>query len=678
LQWLALEGPRWRPELSAANPCESSELTAQKLRFERPRMNEAAPENSATGFNRRILVVDDNQAIHEDFRKILCGAGADSSSLDETEAELFGDTQVQTRTLFELEFASQGEEALKKVRESIAAGQPYAMAFMDVRMPPGWDGIETTARIWQVDPDLLIVFCTAYSDYSVEKMSSRLQHTNNFVILKKPFDIVEVMQLAIAFTERWNLGRGAEERTRHLQESEKALRQSGLSLEKRVAERTEELAAAQSRIKYLLHSSPALIYCIKPGPQPEFTFISDNVVTVLGYEPKELLSSFQFWGERLHPEDAARAIAHRALVQEKVLPPIEYRFRNKDGSYRWIHDDARIVRDAAGRPIEIIGSCIDITLFKQAEHERQRMEVQLRQAHKLEAIGQLAAGIAHEINTPIQYVGDNTRFLKDSFHNIGQVLKSHKELIQAAKEKSLTPDLIARAEKVLADGDLDYLFEQIPAAIKESLEGVERVARIVRAMKEFSHPGGKEKTAVDLNKAIESTVTVARNEWKYVADVKLDLDPRLPAIPCFIGEFNQAILNLLVNAAHAIGDVVKQAPGSKGVITVSTRADGDWVDVRVRDTGAGISESNRARIFEPFFTTKEVGKGTGQGLSIVYGSIVKRHGGTVNFETEPGKGTTFILRLPIAPAVGDTELRKAGNTAVDPKSRTGFAPYASP
>jgi signal transduction histidine kinase len=165
-------------------------------------------------------------------------------------------------------------------------------------------------------------------------------------------------------------------------------------------------------------------------------------------------------------------------------------------------------------------------------------------------------------------------------------------------------------------------------------------------MKHFSHPGGKDRAQADLNKAIESTVTVARNEWRYVADVMLDLDPDLPPVVCFVGDFNQAILNLIVNAAHAIGDVVSKKPGTKGVITVSTRREGESVEVRVSDTGGGIPEAIRSRIFEPFFTTKGVGKGTGQGLAMVYGAIVKLHGGTVTFESETGKGTTFIIRIP--------------------------------
>ncbi len=232
-------------------------------------------------------------------------------------------------------------------------------------------------------------------------------------------------------------------------------------------------------------------------------------------------------------------------------------------------------------------------------------------------------------------------------------MDSHEALLTAAKTGAITPELLARSSEILAASDLDYLRGQIPQALNETLEGVERVSNIVRAMKEFSHPGGREKTPADLNKAIESTVTVTRNEWKYVAEVKLDLDASLPYVACFLGEFNQAVLNLIINASHAIGDVVKQTPGAKGLITVSTRRTGDHVEVRVADTGSGIAEAVRPKIFEPFFTTKDVGKGTGQGLAMVYGTIVNRHGGAITFETEVGRGTTFIIRLPVKPKASE-------------------------
>ncbi len=191
---------------------------------------------------------------------------------------------------------------------------------------------------------------------------------------------------------------------------------------------------------------------------------------------------------------------------------------------------------------------------------------------------------------------------------------------------------------------------EIPKAIEQSLDGTTRVARIVQAMKDFSHPDAGEKKPVNLNQAIEATATVARNEWKYVAELEMHFDPSLPPVRCLAGEINQVILNLVVNAAHAIADthVVKQ--GGKGTIILATRRDGHWVEIRVGDTGGGIPENIRDKVCDPFFTTKPVGKGTGQGLFIAHNVVVEKHGGTLTFETETGKGTTFIIRLPLAPA----------------------------
>ena len=279
------------------------------------------------------------------------------------------------------------------------------------------------------------------------------------------------------------------------------------------------------------------------------------------------------------------------------------------------------------------------------------MEVQLRQALKLESIGQLAAGIAHEINTPTQYIGDNTRFVQDAFKDLLGLLEHYEKLLAANKAGAVSTELVAEVEAAIAKADLSYLTEEIPKAIAQSLQGVERVTKIVRAMKDFSHPGSDEKTPLDLNKAIDSTITVARNEWKYVAELVTDFDPGLPPVPCLPAEFNQVILNLIVNAAHAISDVVGDGSKGKGNIHVSTRRDGEWVEIRVRDTGTGIPEKARAKIFDPFFTTKAVGKGTGQGLAIAHAVVVEKHGGAISFETETGKGTTFIIRLPLtAPA----------------------------
>jgi PAS domain S-box-containing protein len=286
----------------------------------------------------------------------------------------------------------------------------------------------------------------------------------------------------------------------------------------------------------------------------------------------------------------------------------------------------------------IIGS--DVT-------EREILGQQLRQAQKLEAIGQLAAGIAHEINTPTQYVSDNTRFLQESWPSFKELLAISREIRQEASEGPIAPETLQRFDALAQAADFDYLQTEIPRAIEQSLEGTHRVGNIVRAMKEFSHPGAEEKRLMDLNKAIDTTITVARNEWKYVAEVETHFDPQLPLVLCHAGEFNQVILNLLINAAQAIAQAVGDGSQQKGKIVVSTTSDQDWAEISISDTGAGIPEAVRSRVFEPFFTTKPVGKGTGQGLALAHTAIVRRHAGKIWFDSEVGKGTTFYIRMPL-------------------------------
>ncbi|OGV52732.1 MAG: hypothetical protein A2017_14935 [Lentisphaerae bacterium GWF2_44_16] len=297
----------------------------------------------------------------------------------------------------------------------------------------------------------------------------------------------------------------------------------------------------------------------------------------------------------------------------------------------------------------ILSIITDIT-DKKAERERQALiELQLRQAQKLEAIGQLAAGIAHELNTPIQFVGDNVNFLHDSFKDIISLLGKYHELTRNIGEnaeacKEMAAEITSKFEEI----DFDYLSKEIPLAIEQSLEGIKRISDIVVAMKDFSHPGSGEKKLVDVNKAITNTVTVARNEWKYVADIKLELAPDMHPVPCYEGEFKQVVLNILVNASHAIGDALKKENSTqKGTITVKTANDGEWASISISDTGTGIPEGAKGKVFDPFFTTKETSKGTGQGLAISYDVIVNKHKGKLYFETEINKGTTFFIRLPM-------------------------------
>ena len=466
--------------------------------------------------NRRILVIDDNPAIHEDFLKILCPRLPTEDALLESEAAFFGEVKVtRTEARFEMDSAFQGQEALKLITLALEKNRPYAMAFLDVRMPPGWDGIETATRIWQQDPHLQIVFCTAYSDYSWEDMRARLGRSDRFVILKKPFDNVEALQLAEALTEKWRVTEQA------------ALKMS--ALEQAVVERTREIQAANQ------------------------------------------------------------------ALQSQIS-------------------------------------------------ERKLLESQLVQAQKLESIGQLAAGIAHEINTPIQYIGDSIEFLRSGVASLDEVLVQYRQLLHTLPEVGATGEVLERAKAMEEAAELDFFHTEIPRAFERSFDGLARVSKIVRAMKEFSFPDAHEHSYANINHALETTLVVARNEYKLLASIETRFG-ELPDVKCNVSELNQVFLNLIVNAAHAIQESGKSA--ATGVIAIRTSAARGMVEVAIGDNGCGIAPEHANKIFDPFFTTKEVGRGTGQGLSIARAAVVTRHGGQLDFETKVGQGTTFFVRVPV-------------------------------
>ncbi len=306
-----------------------------------------------------------------------------------------------------------------------------------------------------------------------------------------------------------------------------------------------------------------------------------------------------------------------------------------------IHHEVRVVRSGDDESVCIVR---DVT-------EQRELEERLLETQKLGAIGQLAAGVAHEINTPMQFIGDNLHFARGAVGELIALFEQFQAAANAAENAPLGRAKLEELAQATADADFEYAREALPQALDRSMTGVERVTAIVRAMKSFSHPGGDKLAPTDLRGLIESTVMVATNEWRYVADVELELDPELPHVPCIAGEVNQVILNLIVNASHAIADVVGDT-GEKGRITIGATNDETHAEIRISDSGTGIPEAARAKVFEPFFTTKEVGKGTGQGLSLAYNCIVKRHRGTIAFETVLSAGTTFIIRLPLVAAVG--------------------------
>jgi PAS domain S-box-containing protein len=371
----------------------------------------------------------------------------------------------------------------------------------------------------------------------------------------------------------------------------------------------------------------------------KLSFFNDQLCEMMGYGNGELLDKniLQF----LEKEDVEKVKSAFKEIYETGKPKSGFVFqiKRKDGQKRQIGSSICLNTDMVNHKTGFKGIARDIS-------ERKNREEQLNQTRRLESIGQLAAGIAHEINTPIQYIGDNVQFLKDSFGDIISLLNRTLACVKAPGGSNKEA-AVNEIEGIMKSIDSDYLIDEIPRAIEQSINGLQRVSEIVQAMKQFCHPGVEEKHASDLNAAIKNVVTVTKNEWKYVADVVTELDATLPLVPCRLGEINQVILNLIINAVHTIKDVIGKEGRGKGTITIRTGYDDSWAEIRVGDTGTGIPNEIRSKIFDPFFTTKEVGKGTGQGLAISHVIVVNNHGGTIGFETEMGTGTTMIVRIPL-------------------------------
>jgi two-component system, NtrC family, sensor kinase len=408
-------------------------------------------------------------------------------------------------------------------------------------------------------------------------------------------------------------------------------------LEAAIQKRTAELHDQLAFLHTLLDAIPLPIYYKDmrgafQGGNPAFeAFIGREIndvigKTVYGIAPKALADIYYAADQELMAKGGKQTYEAKVQVADQTTRDVVF---NK-----------AVYMNGSGEAAGMVGVMLDIT-------EKMALEQELRQAQKLEAIGQLAAGIAHEINTPIQYIGDNTSFLQEAFTDLNGLLTRFVDYLAGMDAAEKHNEEISALVKLTEETDLEYLVEEIPTALEQSMEGVQRVSKIVQAMREFSHPGTDKKVEVDLNKSLESTITVARNEWKYVAEMETKFADDLPMVPCFPGEMNQVFLNLIINAAHAIGDVTDEGRGGKGKISISTHTEDDSVGVHIGDSGSGIPIEVQDRIFDPFFTTKAVGKGTGQGLAIAHAVVVEKHNGSIRFETAKGQGTTFIIKLPL-------------------------------
>jgi signal transduction histidine kinase len=452
--------------------------------------------------NRRVLLIDDTPSIHEDFRKILTPPLEQNQALDEMEAALFGTRDTPQGPAFELDSAYGGQEGLKLLEVAMAEHRPYALAFVDMRMPQGWDGAQTIEELWKVDPNLQVVVCTAYSDYSWEELLFRLHAHDRLLILKKPFDNIEVQQMANTLAAKWDMARRASLQTSHLEH----------------------------------------------------------------------------------------------LVEQRTLALTQ-----------------------AGQALQLE---ID---------ERKQLESQLVQSEKLASLGQLAAGVAHEINNPVGFISSNLGTLGGYFNQLQEMLDAYRQA-----ETALGGDHFEALRQRL---DLDFLKEDIPTLLRESRDGIGRVAQIVKDLKDFSRVDNDQTWQwANLQQGIDSTLNIVASELKYKADVIKHYTP-LPDIECLASQLNQVVMNLVINAAQAMGP-------ERGTITISNGVEGENIWLEVTDNGCGIAPDSVQKIFDPFFTTKPVGEGTGLGLSLSYG-IVKKHRGAITVSSELGKGTTFRVVLPI-------------------------------
>lgn len=559
--------------------------------------------------NRRILVIDDNPSIHEDFRKILSPADAKlTEGLDADEAALFGETVVAPKSWsFQIHSAFQGQEGLEKVRAAAAEGLPYAVAFVDVRMPPGWDGIETISRIWKDFPDLQTVICTAYSDYSWDEIAKSIGNTDQMLVLKKPFDNVEVLQMAHALCRKWELTQIAHRQMEDLEalvnERTAELRAANKELTGEVAERTMAEAAlrhSEERFSKAFNGSP-LPMAIRRLDISGYLDVNDSFVELLGSSRTTALADgAQLWAEPEIDEKIAAGLVDNRTVQE--LPAS---IRTHSGETRDVLITAQILN---------LGDAPYQLLILQDITARSRLENELRQAQKMEAVGRLAAGVAHDFNNILTVILGNTSL---------------------------------QLRNPLLDEKLTVSLQQVERA-------AERATALTRQLLAYSRKQIIQRRPIALNGVLEQTVAMLRRVIGEHIAFDIQLTPDLPPVFADSGSVDQVIMNLALNARDAMPDGGKLTIATHEVETDETALTrnpeaqpGRHICLLVKDSGKGMDAATVARIFEPFFTTKGSGEGTGMGLATVYG-VLKQHGGWIEVESAPRRGTAIRAFFPLS------------------------------
>lgn len=539
--------------------------------------------------NRRILVIDDNRAIHEHFVKILCGS--DSAELDAEEAAIFGGpAPAEPRAGFELTSAYQGGEGVEKLRDAQDRGQPFALAFVDVRMPPGLDGMETALLLWEVDPELQVVLCTAYSDYSWQEMTARFEKPDRLLVIKKPFDAIEVVQVAHALAEKWRLTQ--------------QLRAQLDTLETRVRERTADLLIANDTLRQqaalLDKARDAILVCELSGA---VRYWNASAERLYGWSAQE--ATGRPVAELLHREQTEFTAAMKVLIERGDWIG-ELRHMTRDGRDLIIEAHWTLVRDERGKPQSVLSINTDITAKKE-------FESQFLRAQRMDSLGTLAGGIAHDLN------------------NVLAPIVMGAELLEASVQ----------------DASAKRLLNIIEVSATRGSEMVKQILKFARGTHGTHQVVAPERLIADLER-------IASDTFPKSIEIRTDVEAGLPTICGDATQLYQVLLNLCVNARDAMPDggtlamtASRADVDSTFCATLPDAKAGPHVVIAVADSGSGIPAALRSKIFDPFFTTKEAGVGTGLGLSTSF-NIVKAHGGFIKLESTEGRGTTFKVYLPAA------------------------------
>lgn len=628
---------------------------------------------------KRILVVDNNESIHYDFHKAL-EINKNHRELEDLRKKLSPDYHTLSGIYasfpsFIIDSAYQGLEAIALLKNNMAKEQRYALAFINMLMPPGIDGLTTIERLWELDPDLEVVLCVSESDCNFEELYSRLNGSDNFLILKKPFDVIEILQMIASLTRKWELDQQAHEQLKQQSDQLQYFFQEADFLY-RLSQLSQTEFSTKDAMQFYVNEICSLrqwpvghIYRAEEDEQGVITLNSTDIWYLkdtnrfksyreiasktsfqsgVGLPGKVLQSKESYWIENIKFADhfpEAKVLVHSGVrgalvvpikLYDKVIAVVEFFSDQPLTRNQQLLDLTSAAANQLGLLLERRRNEKELKAnYKKLESlykEMQNTQAQLLQHAKLVSIGQLAAGVAHEINNPIAFITSNTEILRNYIKTFKTLFESlNTQLSQDSSYKE-------QWEEQISENNLLFIISDSEEIINESLEGLERVRDIVSDLKSFSHTDEAEIQEANINHCIDVTLKMIWNELKYKCTVIKDYGV-LPPLRCYARQLNQVLMNLLVNAGQAI---IHQ-----GEIKITTRCEGDAIHIMIKDSGEGITPENMEKLFDPFFTTKPVGTGTGLGLSISY-NIIKKHSGSITVHSDgKGLGTVFTIVLPL-------------------------------